>query len=166
MEGGIAVPVTVLGFLRRELANAQDHQKRVALEWDRTLALLRTVDFRSIGPGDHLDAIRGEVEIWNELTLEPPRRISMHDGLADLPLDREERYGYLHRVFVGTDPAAYLSMCDEIEEELDAVASAEGPITMPQLRDRVVELMELAVRSSARSIEWMERRYRDVDLAR
>ncbi len=166
MEGGTAAPATVLGFLRRELVHARDHQQRVAQEWDRTLALLRLVDFRSIGPGDHLDAIRGEVEIWNDLTLEPPRRISMHDELGDLPMDLEERYGYLHRVFVGTDPAAYLMMCDECEAELDSVAGADGPLAMPQLRDRVVELMELAVRSSARSIEWMEKRFRDVDLAR
>jgi hypothetical protein len=166
LEGGTAAPVTVLGFLRMEIANAREHQQRVATEWDRTLALLRTIDFRSIGPGDHLDAIRGEVEIWNDLTLDPPRRISMHDELADLPRDPEERFEYLHRVFVGMDPATYLNLCDEIEVELDAVARADSPMAMPDLRDQVVELMELAVRASARSIEWMEKRYRDVDLTR
>jgi len=166
LKEGIVEPVTVLGFLRRELHHAQEHQRQVAEEWDRTLAMLRMLDFRSLGPGDDLDAIRAEVEIWNELTLDPPRRVAMHDELGNLPMAEEERFGYLHRVFVGMDPRAYLSMCDQVEEELDTVAAADGPMAMPQLRDRVVELMELGVRCSARSIHWMEKRYRDVDLAR
>jgi len=90
----------------------------------------------------------------------------MHDELGDLPVEEDERFGYLHRVFVGMDPATYLSMCDEVEEELDTVAASDVPLNMPQLRDRVVEMMELGVRCSARSIEWMEKRYRDVDLTR
>ncbi|MCK5414951.1 MAG: hypothetical protein KAJ35_06190 [Thermoplasmata archaeon] len=166
LEGGNVAPVTVLGFYRKELAHGREHQQRVAEEWDRTLAILKDVDFLSIGPGDRLAAIRGEVEIWNDLTLDPPRRISMHDELGDLPMDPDERYEYLHRVFIGMSPGKYLTMCDEVEQELDAVASSKGPTPMPQLRDRIVELMELGVRCSARSIEWMEKRYRDVNLAR
>lgn len=166
MHGGTEAPVTVLGFMRRELAHSREHQRRVAREWDRTLALLRTMDFRSMGPGDDLDPVRGEVEIWNDLTLEPVRRISQHRGLDDLPTDDVERFDYLHRVFVGLDPAAYLEMCDRVESELDGVASSSGPVELPQLRDRVVELMELGVRCSARSREWLEKRYRDVDLRR
>lgn len=166
MQGGSTAPVTVLGFLRREMTHAREHQQRVAAEWDRTLSILRRSDFRVIGPGDDLDAIRGEVEIWNDLTLEPVRRISQHGELGDLPVDGEERYGYLHRVFVGTDTASYAEMCDQVEQELDDVASGPGPVERPELRDRVVELMELGVRCSARSIEWLERRYRDVDLGR
>jgi hypothetical protein len=166
MERGHHMPVTVMGFLRMELAHAREHQRRVAKEWDRTLGILRKVDFRSIGPGDHLDAIRAEVEIWNDLTLDPPRRVSLHEEMDDLPMDQGERYEYLHRVFVGMDPGTYLAMCDEVEQELDFVTSATGSVSMPGLRDRVVELMELGVRCSARSIEWMEKRYRDVDLTR
>jgi hypothetical protein len=166
MDGRTVAPVTVMGFLRAELIHAREHQRRVAKEWDRTLGILRSVDFRSIEPSDDLDPIRSEVEIWNDLTLDPPRRISLHDELGDLPLDKWERYDYLHRVFVGMDPADYMSLCDEVEGELDGIASSNGPVSLPQLRDRVVELMELGVRCSARSIEWMEKRYRDVDLAR
>ncbi len=148
------------------MAHAKEHQRRVAEEWDRTLSMLRGLDFRDIGPGDGLEAIRGEVEIWNDLTLEPVRRISRLAELGDLPVDAEERYGYLHRVFIGTDAASYLQMCDLLEEELDVVASSRGPVDGTGLRDRVVELMELGVRCSARSIEWIEKRYRDVDLGR
>lgn len=164
MGGDGAAPVTVMGFLRRELHHADEHQRRVAAEWDRTLSMLRTVDFRSLGPGRGLDAIRGEVEIWNDLTLEPPRRLAKHEELADLPGDEAERFEYLHRVFVGVDPASYLAMCDEVDGELDTVAKASSPVSLPELRDRVVELMELGVRCSARSIEWMRKRYKDVDL--
>ncbi|MCK4971586.1 MAG: hypothetical protein KAS77_13710 [Thermoplasmata archaeon] len=166
LEGRNAAPVTVLGFYRKELAHGREHQQRVAEEWDRTLAILKDVDFQSIGPGDRLAAIRGEVEIWNDLTLDPPRRISMHDELGDLPMDPDERYEYLHRVFIGLSPGKYLTMCDEVEQELDAVASSKGPTPVPQLRDRIVELMELGVRCSARSTEWMKKRYQDVNLAR
>jgi hypothetical protein len=166
LEGGHHLPVTVMGFLRRELSHAREHQQRVAREWDRTLGILRRVDFRSIGPGEDLGSIRSEVEIWNDLTLDPPRRLSLHDELGDLPRDREERYEYLHRVFIGMDPGSYLAMCDEVERELDVATSSTGQVSLPQLRDRVVELMELGVRCSARSIEWMEKRYQDVDLTR
>jgi hypothetical protein len=166
LQGGPAAPVTVLGLLRRELTHAQGHQRRVAEEWDRTLSILRGTDFRAIGPGDGLDAIRGEVEIWNDLTLEPVRRLSQHEEMGDLPLDDGERYDYLHRVLVGTDAASFLAMCDRVEAEVDAIASSPGPVDGTDLRDRVVELMELGVRCSARSIEWLEKRYRDVDLGR
>jgi hypothetical protein len=161
-----AAPVTVLGLLRREMIQSREHQQRVAEEWDRTLAMLRGVDFRAVGPGSRLEAIRGEVEIWNDLTLDPVRRLSLHEDLGDLPGDEGERYGYLHRVFVGTDPQSYLEMCDLVEEELRVAVSSEGTREAPGLRDRVVELMELGVRASARSIEWLEKRYRDVELDR
>jgi len=162
---GVA-PVTVLGFLRRELAFASEHQVRVATEWDRTLGMLRGLDFRALVPGEGLAALRGEVEIWNDLTLEPPRRLAAHPELGGLPLEEGERMEYLHRVLVGMEPAAYMAMCDEVESEMDLVAESEGPVSMPQLRDRVVELMEVGVRTSVRSIEWLRHRYRDVDLSR
>jgi hypothetical protein len=161
-----AAPVTVLGLLRREVAHSREHQRRVAVEWDRTLALLRGIDFRSVGPKSGVEAIRGEVEIWNDLTLDPVRRVALLVGLGDLPVNEDERYGYLHRVFVGTDPDSYMAMCDVLEGELDAVSSSPGGTEAQDLRDRVVELMELGVRASARSIEWLEKRYRDVELDR
>jgi hypothetical protein len=34
---------------------------------------------------------------------------------------------------------------------------------MPDLRDRLVELMELGVRCSVRSLEWLERRIGDAE---
>lgn len=162
---GVA-PVTVLGFLRRELAFASEHQARVAAEWDRTLGMLRGLDFRALRPGEGIEALRGEVEIWNDLTLELPRRLSAHPELGGLPTGEGERLEYLHRVLVGVEPSAYMTMCDEVESELDAVAASGGPVAMPQLRDRVVELMELGVRTSVRSIDWLKRRYQDVDLSR
>jgi hypothetical protein len=64
--------------MRAERSHAQKHQERVAFEWDRTLELIRQVDFDAIPPGEMVEAMRTEVEIWNDLTLEPPRRISTH----------------------------------------------------------------------------------------
>ena len=157
MTGG-PTPSTVLGRLRAEQAHARRHQARVAREWDRTLALLQSIDFGSIGPGDLLEALRTEVEIWNELTLESPRRLCRLKGLEGLPSDAGERYEYMHRVLVGLDPPAYLAMCDAIEGELDLVVVAERPVELPELRDRLVELIELGVRCSTRSIEWLEHR--------
>ena len=166
MDEGSSAPVTVLGLLRREMSHSQEHQRRVAEEWDHTLGILRGIDFSSLGPGKELLAMRAEVEIWNDLTLDPVRRVTKLEGLGDLPKDEGERYGYLHRVFIGIDPDAYLTMCDEMEERLGYIASSEGGEEAPDLRDRMVELMELGVRASARSIEWLGKRYRDVELDR
>lgn len=151
-------PTTVLGRLRAEHAHAVKHQARVAREWDRTLELLRGLDFHALAPGDLLETLRGDVEIWNELTLEPPRRLSSVQGLDGLPADADERYEYMHRVLVGLDPPTYLAMCDAIEGELDLVVVEGGPLELPELRDRLVELIELGVRCSTRSIEWLEHR--------
>ncbi len=158
--------MTVLGLLRRELAFAGEHQARVATEWDRTLGMLRVMDFRALSPGGALEALRAEVEIWNDLTLEPPRRLAAHPEMGGLPTEEGERLEYLHRVLVGVGPSEYLAMCDEVEAEMDVVASSPGSVSVPQLRDRVVELMELGVRTSVRSIDWLKHRYRDVDLSR
>lgn len=151
-------PTTVLGSLRAEHAHAIKHQARVAREWDRTLGLLKDLDFHALVPGGLLETLRGEVEIWNELTLEPPRRLSRVRGLEGLPTDADERYEYMHRVLVGLDPTAFLAMCDTIEGELDLVVVEGGQVDLPELRDRLVELIELGVRCSTRSIEWLEHR--------
>jgi hypothetical protein len=164
LHEGSAAPVTVLGLLRREMSHCQEHQMRVAEEWDHTLEILRGIDFSALGPGKELLAIRAEVEIWNDLTLDPVRRVTQLEGLGGLPEDEGERYGYLHRVFVGIDPDTYLTMCDEMEERVGDIGSSERTEEAPDLRDRMVELMELGVRASARSIEWLEKRYKDVEL--
>ena len=156
-------PGTMLGMLRAERAHLEDHQARVGREWDRTLEIVRSIDFRSVSPGEGLEAVRGEVEIWNDLALEPPRRITAMGVLPGLPTDGGERYEYLHRVLVGLDPSAFLSMCDIIEGELDLVVAEDRPMDMPDLRDRLVELMELGVRCSVRSLEWLERRIGDAE---
>ncbi len=156
-------PGTMLGRLRAEMAHLESHQARVALEWDRTLEIVRGIDFRDVHPGEGLEAVRGEVEIWNELALEPPRRISAMGALPGLPTDDAERYEYLHRVLVGLDPPAFLSMCDIIDGELDLVMAEDKPMDMPELRDRLVELMELGVRCSTRSLEWLDMRIRDAE---
>jgi len=153
----------MLGRLRAELAHLEGHQARVALEWDRTLEIVRGIDFKEVRPGERLEAVRGEVEIWNELALEPPRRISAMGNLPGLPTDDAERYEYLHRVLVGLDPPAFLSMCDIIEGELDLVVAEDRSKDMPELRDRLVELMELGVRCSTRSLEWLEMRIGDAE---
>jgi hypothetical protein len=141
----------MLGMLRAERAHLEDHQARVGLEWDRTLEIVRGIDFRSVSPGEGLEAVRGEVEIWNELALEPPRRITAMGVLPGLPTDDGERYEYLHRVLVG------------LEGELDLVVAEDRPMDMPELRDRLVELMELGVRCSTRSLEWLEKRIGDAE---
>ncbi len=163
VQGTVATPGTVLGKLRAERTHMEVHQGRVAMEWDRTLELIRTVDFEHVGPGEALEDVRGMVEIWNDLTLEPPRRIASLGVMPGLPSDLDERYEYLHRVLVGMDPPAFLNLCDEIEGELDTIVVADRPIAMPDLRDRIVELMEMGVRCSTRSSEWLERRVQDAE---
>ena len=156
-------PGTMLGRLRAEQAHLEGHQARVAREWDSTLEIVRGIDFREVAPGEDLEAVRGEVEIWNDLALEPPRRIAALGILPGLPTDDGERYEYLHRVLVGLDPPAFLSMCDIIEGELDLVVAEGKPMDLPELRDRLVELMELGVRCSTRSLEWLEKRIGDAE---
>jgi hypothetical protein len=163
MQGIDPTPGTDLGRLRAEMAHARAHQERVAGEWDRTLQLIRTVDFEFVGPGEVLEDIRGMVEIWSDLTLEPPRRIASLGQLEGLPSDGDERYEYMHRVLVGLDPPAYLAMCDAVEGELDTVVVADRPVPMPELRDRIVELMELGVRCSTRAMEWLDMRVRKAE---
>jgi hypothetical protein len=156
-------PETMLGQLRAERAHLEGHQTRVAREWDRTLGVVRAIDFRAVGPGETLEALRGEVEIWNDLALEPPRRITAMGVLPGLSMDDGERYEYLHRVLVGLDPPTFLSMCDIIEGELDLVVAEDKPMDLPELRDRIIELMELSVRCSTRSLEWLEKRIDDAE---
>ena len=163
MIGTVPSPETMLGRLRAERAHLEGHQARVGREWDLTLEIVRGIDFRSVGPGERLEAVRGEVEIWNDLVLEPPRRIAALGALPVLPTEDGERYEYLHRVLVGLDPPAFLTMCDIIEGELDLVVAEDKPMDMPELRDRLVELMELGVRCSTRSLEWLERRIVDAE---
>ena len=159
-----AVAETVLGKLRVEHEHALRHQRRVGREWDDTLKLLGQVDFHDVQPGWQVDSMRGMVEIWHDLTLEPPKRISSHGQDLGLASDPEERYEYLHRVFVGREPAVYLMLCDEAEEELKAIAEGEGgTVSVPELRDRLVELMELGVRSSTRALDWLSMRIREAE---
>ncbi len=157
------VAESVLGRLRVERSHALAHQKRVGHEWDRTLELLSKVDFRALGPGWQVDAMRGTVEIWHDLTLEPPRRVSSHGEDLGLASDPEERYEYLHRVFVGREPGEYLLLCDQAEEELKAIAEGGETVSAPELRDRLVELMELGVRSASRSLEWLQAKVRQAE---
>jgi len=153
----------MLGQLRAERADLEAHQAKIAQEWDRTLNIVRSIDFRTVAPGEALEAVRGEVEIWNDLALEPPRSITALGPLPGLPTNEGERYEYLHRVLVGLDPPAFLSMCDIIEGELDLVVAEGKPMDMPELRDRIIELMELSVRCSTRSLEWLEKRIGDAE---
>ena len=150
--------MTTLGILRKERAHALKHRSRMAGEWDRTLGLLKTVDFTSLSAGEGVEALRAEVEIWHDLTLDPPRRLTEHRHALGLSDDPEEAYEYMHRVFVGMDPAAYLAMCDQLDGALALVAVEGGPVEGTHIRDMLVELMELGVRSSIRSLEWLERK--------
>ena len=163
MNGTVSTPNTVLGKLRAERARMEVHQGRLSREWDRTLELVRTVDFESVGPGEVLEDVRGMVEIWNDLTLEPPRRIASIGEMEGLPNNPDERYEYLHRVLVGMDPPAFSSLCDAIEGRLDTIVVADHPIPVPDLRDRIVELMELGVRCSTRSSEWLDMRVQAIE---
>jgi hypothetical protein len=156
-------PETVLGALRMERGHAEGNLERVQKEWDRTLTMLREVDFSALVPGLHVDGLRGEVEIWHDLTLEPPRRVSGYGPLLGLPEDIEEAFGYLHRVFVGMEPAAYAEMCDMVDTALQEVGASGEPAARPELRDMIVELMELGVRSSVQSLEWLDIRLSDLE---
>ena len=158
MSGWSRTPQTVLGMLRAEHAHALKHQSRIGTEWDRTLELVREVDFEAVAPGEAVESIRAEVEIWHDLTLEPVRRLFSYGPGLELSSDGEEAYEYLHRVFVGREVDQYLAMCDAVEAELDAIVGAGGPVEAPDLRDRLVELIELGVRASTRCVDWLEKR--------
>jgi hypothetical protein len=121
------------------------------------------VDFGSLGPGEEVEAIRSEVEIWHDLTLEPVRRLFSYGPGLGLSSDGEEAYEYLHRVFVGREVDQYLAMCDAIEGELDAIVAAGGPVDAADLRDMLVELIELGVRASTRAVDWLEKRMRRIE---
>ena len=157
------VPETALGVLRMERAHAAQLQARVAKDWDRTLALLRTIDFADLGPGEEVEDLRSEVEIWHDNTQEPPRRISSHGALLGLSEDPDEAFEYMHRVLVGTDPGSYLALCDRAEEGLRGFAGSGAGSSGPELRDMMVELMELGVGTSIQAIEWLDRRLQDLE---
>jgi hypothetical protein len=154
---------TELGRLRAELDHARMFQRRIEREWARTLALIQDIDFDTIEPGRKLEGLRAATEIWHDLTLEPPRSVASHAIGAGLPSNGKERFGYLHRVFVGYGPDEYSDMCDRIEDRIDQVYSDTGPQTMPDLRDMIVELMELGVGTSTRSMEWLEAKIRELE---
>jgi hypothetical protein len=61
------------------------------------------------------------------------------------------------------EPDEFLNKCDTIEGELDTVMANDGPVRMPELRDRIVELMELGVLSSTTSLEWLAKRIKDLE---
>ena len=86
--------------------------------------------------------------------------IRLHSYGNDLGLSQDgaEAYEYLHRVFVGRQVDAYLVMCDTIEGELDSIVAAGTEVTMPDLRDRLVEVMELGVGSATRCVDWLEKK--------
>jgi hypothetical protein len=154
---------TELGSLRAERDRAGRHQRRLEGEWDRTLALIKDLDFDEVAPGRGLEGLRSATEIWHDLTLDPVRSISTQVQGAGLPDDRDERYDYLHRVFIGYRPEEYSTMCDQLEEGIEEVYASAAPIARPDLRDRVVELMELGVRSSTRSVEWLDGRIKELE---
>ncbi len=163
MSGWSKTPQTVLGRLRAEHVHALKHQSRIGVEWDRTLELVRGVDFEAIGSGPVVESIRAEVEIWHDLTLEPARRLFSYGQDLGLSKDGEEAYEYLHRVFVGREVGQYLVMCDAVEAELDAIVGSEGPVEASDLRDRLVELIELGVRASTRCVDWLEKRMAKIE---
>jgi hypothetical protein len=143
---------TELGSLRAEWDRAQRHQRKRQKEWDRALALMKDLDFDELAPGRGLEGLRTASEIWHDLTLDPVRSISIHVRGAGLPEDKGERFDYLHRVFIGYDPDEYSSLCDQLEDGIDEVYASEAPVARPDLRDRVVELMELGIRSYTKSV--------------
>lgn len=158
MMAGHVPATTELGLLRADLAHAMRHHQRVSEEWDRTLELVQGTDFEGLKPGHDVQALSRSVEVWHDLTLEMPRHVAAHGDKLGLSQDHEERYGYLHRVFVGMEPRSYLALCDEAEELLTKVEEHGAPMPVPELRDRLVELMELGVRGSTRATDWLEKR--------
>lgn len=154
---------TELGSLRAERDRARRHQAALQREWDRTLSLIRDLDFEELAPGKDLEGLRAAAEVWHDLTLDPVRSISIHVRAEDLPEGRDERFDYLHRVFVGYGPDEYSSLCDQLEDGIEEVYASSAPVPRPDLRDRAVELMELGVRSSTRSYEWLEGRIKELE---
>ncbi len=135
---------------------ASEHQRVVSAAWDDTLRLINAVDFQAISSKDTLRRLRRAVRRWHDLTLEPVVRLAPVAERAGSVRPPDDPRAYLSRVLVGMGLEQYDAMCDGLDTELEASLLATGPLARLDWRDRLVELMEIGVRTLVSTIEWAE----------
>ena len=146
--------------LREAREWAKEHQRVVGTAWDDTLRLVNAVDFQAISSKDTLRRLRRAVRRWHDLTLEPVVRLAPIAERAGSVRPPDDPRAYLSRVLVGMGIDEYDAMCDGLDTELEASLLATGPLARLDWRDRLVELMEIGVRTLVSTMEWAEGKLR------
>lgn len=141
--------------VRESLEWAKEHQRAVGRAWDETIGVLGSADFEAISGADTLRKLRRFVHRWHDVTVEPLDRLGpLAERTGSVPAPEDSR-AYLSRVLIGMDLDEYNRLCDDLHAELEAAEQARRPLARLDWRDRLVELMELGVRSSAATLEWV-----------
>ncbi len=92
---------------------------------------------------------------WHDVTVEPLDRLGpLAERTGSVPSPEDSR-AYLSRVLIGMDLGDYDRLCDDLHAERESAELAARPLARLDWRDRLVELMELGVRSSTATIEWV-----------
>ena len=142
--------------LREALDWARVHLRSVGAAWDETLSLVNGTDFQALSSREDLRKLRRAVRRWHDLTLEPVVRLApVAERWGSMP-PSEDGEPYLARVLVGMDLNEFNGMCDGMDAELESALHAGLPLARLDWRDRLVELMEIGVRTCAATIEWAE----------
>jgi len=142
--------------LREALEWARIHLRAVGAAWDETLSLVNGTDFQAISSREDLRRLRRAVRRWHDLTLEPVLRLApVAERWGTMP-SAEDGESYLTRVLVGMDIREFNGMCDGMDVELESALQARLPLARLDWRDRIVELMEIGVRTCAATLEWAE----------
>jgi len=141
--------------LRESLEWAREHQRGVGRAWDETITVLGSADFEAISGKETLRRLRRAVHRWHDITVEPLDRLGpLAERTGSVPAPEDSR-AYLSRVLIGMDLSEYDRLCDDLHAELEAAEQAARPLARLDWRDRLVELMELGVRSSTATLEWL-----------
>lgn len=151
--------------VRESLVWAKEHQRAVARAWDETIGVLGSADFEAISGRDTLRKLRRVVHRWHDITVEPLDRLGpLAERTGTVPTPEDSR-AYLSRVLIGMDLPQYNRLCDDLHAELEAAEQAVRPLARLDWRDRLVELMELGVRSSTATLEWVGGKLHAADAA-
>ncbi len=151
--------------LREALEWARVHLRGVGAAWDETLSVVNGTDFQAISSKEDLRRLRRAVRRWHDLTLEPVVRLApVAERWGTLP-SSEDGEAYLAHVLLGMDLKEFNGMCDGMDAELESALQARLPLARLDWRDRLVELMEIGVRSCAATLEWAEGKHRAAESA-
>lgn len=152
----------LLKRLRLHQSWVAQHQEKMGTAWDESLRLLSSVDFTTTSRHSDLRKLRRAVRTWHDFSLETPKRLaSIAEDLGPFR-SQGEAVDYLCRVFIGYEIAGFNSLCDTLDGELNAAIASEGSMASPEWRDRLVELMELAVSTPTRALDWIREKIKAI----